>query len=461
MRVTGHDIAGCGAADDPVRREIVRAVVGGWTRYFDGLGFALLLAAVFCGYVFSVGSTPVRDAAIWLCCVVSWSFGAYALRLCYLDQADRFSAAAWEAIWAAAWFVQGLAWSSMAWWFFEPGNPANNALICIVILGMLVSNFYQLGASFLTLTASLAGIGAVTWSSFLWHAGEVAAVVSAVFPVFVVFLVTQAWGVAKNYSDVIAMRFANETLAADRDRALMAAEKASRAKSEFLANMSHELRTPLNAILGFSEIVEKALYGAHASPKYGEYAGHIRSAGQHLLSIVNDILDISKIEAGQMQVHPEWLDAPSMAKDAAALFHARAQAAGVEIVIASGDCRLFADRRAAHQILLNLLSNAVKYTPSGGRIRLSLREAGAAVVMTVEDTGCGIPPDVIPRLFEPFVQTDNSFERAKGGTGLGLALVRSLARLHGGDARLSSVLGKGTSVTVVFPGAQAGPKIAA
>jgi signal transduction histidine kinase len=439
----------------------VRTVVGGWTRYFDGLGFAVLLAAAFCGYVFSVGATPALDGAIWLCWVVAWSCGAYALRLVYLNDPDRFGAAAWEAIWAAVWFLQGLAWSSLAWWFFEPGNAANNALICIVILGMLVSNFYQLGASFPILTSSLVSSGAISWASFFWHDGDVAAVISVVFPLFVVFLITQAWGVAKNYSDTIAMRFANEALAADRDRALMAAEKASRAKSEFLANMSHELRTPLNAILGFSEIVENALFGAHTSPRYGEYAGHIRSAGQHLLSIVNDILDISKIEAGQMQVRPEWIDAPGLAKDAAALFRARAQTAGVEISVAPGAAQLYADRRAAHQILLNLLSNAVKHTPAGGRIDVAMRQARGGVELSVADTGCGIPAEVVPRLFEPFIQTDNSFERTKGGTGLGLALVRSLARLHGGDARLSSVLGEGTTVTVVFPGAQPEPKIAA
>ena len=418
--------------DERIRREVVRAIVGGWTRYFDGLGFALLLSAVFCGFLFSVGSTPLAFAVAWMAIFIVWSCASYALRSYYLQNPNRYRARRWEQIWGVAWFFQGLIWSLLAWWFFEPGHSANNALICIVILGVLVANFYQLGPSFAVLSSSLVSIGSVTWASFLWHDGEIPAVLSVVFPLFVVFLLSQAWGAARQYADAIRLRFANETLAQDLDKARIAAEKANHAKSEFLANMSHELRTPLNAILGFSEIVERALYGAHTAPKYGEYAGYIRSAGLHLLNIVNDVLDISKIEAGQMQVRPEWVDT-----------------------------RVFADRRAAHQILLNLLSNALKFTPPGGSIFVSIDATETGAQLTVRDTGCGIAADLLPGLFQPFVQTDNTFERAKGGTGLGLALVRSLARLHGGDARIESVLGAGTTVTVVFPGAQSGVQIAA
>lgn len=459
--MTNQWLGAGGRADELVRHEIVRIVVGGWTRYFDGLGFAFLLSAVFCGYLFSVGSTPLYVAAIWMGLLTAWSVCAYALRLYYLRDPARFTARRWELIWGVAWFFQGVVWAVLAWWFLEPGNPANNALISIIILGVLVANFYQLGASFVILTSSLLAIGIATWSSFLWHEGEVVDVLSVVFPLFVAFLMSQAWGVAQTTSDSIALRFANAAMAADLDRARIVAERASHAKSEFLANMSHELRTPLNAILGFSEIIENDLLGAQPSSRYGEYAGYIRGAGQHLLSLVTDILDISKIESGQMQVRPETVDAAELARDAAALFKARAQAAEVTLAVEVSTPHLYADRRAAHQILLNLMSNAIKFTPAGGRITLTIRPSGPDVVIAVSDTGCGIPAETLPRLFEPFVQTDNSFARAQGGTGLGLALVRSLARLHGGDARIESVVGAGTSVFVVFPGAQSASQIAA
>ena len=200
--------------------------------------------------------------------------------------------------------------------------------------------------------------------------------------------------------------------------------------------------------------MERALYGAHVSPKYGEYAGHIHSAGLHLLNIVNDVLDISKIEAGQMEVCPEWLETPVLARDAAALFSTRALTAGIDLSIEIAAPRVFADRRAAHQILLNVLSNAVKFTPQGGRIGLAVRAVEGGVEIAVSDTGCGIPEQALPSIFDPFVQTDNCYQRSKGGTGLGLALVRSLARLHGGEARIESVLGQGTTVRVWFPDQQ-------
>jgi signal transduction histidine kinase len=180
-----------------------------------------------------------------------------------------------------------------------------------------------------------------------------------------------------------------------------------------------------------------------------------------LLNIVNDILDLSKIEAGQMQVRPEWLEVQDVARDAVSLFVARARAAGIDIDLETNAARLYADPRAAHQILLNLLSNAVKFTPAGGRIVVRAHETADGVALSVADTGCGIAPETLSGLFQPFMQADNTFERTHGGTGLGLALVRSLARLHGGDASIESAEGKGTTVTVVFPVQQPAAIVAA
>jgi len=236
------------------------------------------------------------------------------------------------------------------------------------------------------------------------------------------------------------------------------AELANRTKSEFLANMSHELRTPLNAIIGFSEIVAGELFGPINSRRYVEYAHDIHTSGIHLLSIISDILDLSKIEAGRRDLFESLVDLYEAAESSLRLVRGRAENGGVKLVngiVRQTVPRIEADERAVKQILLNLLSNAVKFTPEHGRVsvRAELRPDGALAV-TVEDTGIGIAPDNIPRALAPFSQVDNSLSRRYEGTGLGLPLVKSLIELHGGSLELTSEVGKGTVAIVVFPAAR-------
>jgi len=232
------------------------------------------------------------------------------------------------------------------------------------------------------------------------------------------------------------------------------AELANRTKSEFLANMSHELRTPLNAIIGFSEIVAGELFGSIGAPRYVEYARDIHASGIHLLSIISDILDLSKIEAGRRELSESVVDLYEAAESCLRLVRGRADDGGVRLLnaVARPITPLFADERAVKQILLNLLSNAVKFTPEGGRVsvRTELRPDGGLTVL-VEDTGIGIAPENIPRALAPFSQVDSSLSRRYEGTGLGLPLVKSLVELHGGRLELSSELGRGTTAAVVFP----------
>ncbi|HWA70390.1 MAG TPA: ATP-binding protein [Rhizomicrobium sp.] len=246
----------------------------------------------------------------------------------------------------------------------------------------------------------------------------------------------------------ISQRKAQErALVEARDAAL----DASRAKSRFLANMSHELRTPLNAIIGFSEVMTREMFGA-IGPRYQEYSRLIHESGAHLLELINSVLDMSKIEAGKFELHEELFDLEETAQSAVRFLRIPAERAGVALTLAvAPNARLvFADRRAVKQILVNLLSNGVKYTPPGGEVRLGAR-AERGVEITVADTGTGISAEDLARLGKPFEQVETADVRAKEGTGLGLALVKSLAAMHGGEAVLASRLGEGTTVTVRLP----------
>ncbi len=230
------------------------------------------------------------------------------------------------------------------------------------------------------------------------------------------------------------------------------AEAANQAKSEFLANMSHELRTPLNAIIGFSELMQQRFFGPLGSDRYDEYAGDINSSGKYLLGVINDILDMSKIEAGQFSMEREAIDLCPLIRETVRVvsLQAAAKAITVETNIAE-TLTLVADRRAIKQIVINLLSNAVKFTGQGGRISLRARNASGALILTIEDNGCGIPKHALSKLGRPFEQVQNQFSKNHNGSGLGLAISRSLAELHGGALKIRSAEGAGTIVSVRIP----------
>jgi two-component system cell cycle sensor histidine kinase PleC len=230
------------------------------------------------------------------------------------------------------------------------------------------------------------------------------------------------------------------------------AEEASQAKSKFLANMSHELRTPLNAIIGFSEIMESGMFGPLGADKYDEYCSDSRASGQYLLDVINDVLDMSKIEAGRIRLDFEELELNRIFTDALRVVSARAQdkQLAVKSRLADG-LQIHADRRALKQIMLNLLSNAVKFTPDGGNITVRGRHCNEGAVISIMDTGIGIAKDALAKLGRPFEQVENQHTRSHHGSGLGLAIAKSLVELHGGTMRIRSTLGRGTVVRVSLP----------
>lgn len=239
--------------------------------------------------------------------------------------------------------------------------------------------------------------------------------------------------------------------------AMTRAEAANQAKSEFLANMSHELRTPLNAINGFSEIMEAEMFGPLGDQRYKGYAGDILKSGQHLLSLINDILDMAKIEAGKMTLHYEPVALRDVSEDAVRLMRGKIEEAGLTLSLQAGDLpEIEADYRGVKQVLLNLISNAVKFTPDGGAITLSVeRFHGPAgderVRVACADTGIGIAPEDIERLAQPFEQVEGQHSKTTQGTGLGLALTKALIELHGGALTMESAPGEGTTVSFDLP----------
>ena len=244
-----------------------------------------------------------------------------------------------------------------------------------------------------------------------------------------------------------------EVLAAARDEA----ERANRTKSEFLANMSHELRSPLNAIIGFSEIMKGELFGGLGRPEYSEYTTDIYNSGTHLLEVINDILDLSKIEAGRLDLVEGTVDVAELIEGCKRFVISRAQQEGISLQtdIAPGLPFLLADERKLKQILINLLSNAVKFTPEGGIVtaKAALDEDGTFVII-VSDTGIGLKEDDIPTALAPFGQVDSSFSRQYEGTGLGLSLTKALVEIHEGELLIESEEKKGTDVIIRLPGSR-------
>ena len=231
------------------------------------------------------------------------------------------------------------------------------------------------------------------------------------------------------------------------------AEEASRAKSRFLANMSHELRTPLNAIIGFSEVMTREMFGALGVPRYLEYSHLIHESGSHLLELINGILDMSKIEAGKFELSEEIFDLKELLAQSLRFVKLQAERAGVilKMSVAPEAETIFADRRALKQMIVNLLSNGVKFTPRGGEVRVSAVRDERGIEIVVRDTGVGISRRDLDRLGRPFEQVEGELVRSKEGTGLGLALVKAFAAMHGGEASVESALGEGTIVRVRLP----------
>ncbi len=367
----------------------------------------------------------------------------------------------WFPRFVAAQVVISAVWGLVPWLLWDSGNALNHLfLTCgllVVFSGLVVSRANHMDM----LLSGLVPVTALSAVRFVGGWTLLDCAIAGLLVLFALQLFFDARRLTHRLDEDSRLRFEVEDLAREleeaRDEALrkrFEAETANASKTAFLANMSHELRTPLNAILGFSEIIAKECFGPAGSPRYKEYAGDIHSSGAHLLSLINDLLDVAKIEAGRMEIEPEELDVRRTFDTALKIIGTKARERHQELLIEidPNTPSLYADERSLKQILINLVSNAVKFTPEGGRITVvaSRGRCGGFQIM-VEDNGPGIPRDKIDKIFKPFSQVDNRYDRQGGGTGLGLALVRGLAELHAGRAWIESEYGKGCRAYVVIP----------
>ena len=351
-------------------------------------------------------------------------------------------------------------WGAISFLYWVPGNELNHIYVTMVMAIAVYSVVFARSMHIPIMLTAMAVQCGLFFLRLMSADGAVATTIALMLPVYLFYLWFMGQSSNRRIETAIAARFANQDLAVQlssaRDEALRKryeAETANATKTAFLANMSHELRTPLNAILGFSDIIASKAMGTRAVDRYAEYARDIHDSGSHLLSLINDLLDIAKIEAGKMEIELRPVDPRHVAEGAARLIRPRADAKGQAMAaeIAEALPPLLADERALRQMLLNLLSNAVKFTPLGGKITISCRPWQDGVQFCVADNGQGIPADKLSHVFEPFSQIDNRFDREAGGTGLGLALVQGLARLHGGRTWLESPASGGTNAFIYLP----------
>jgi len=425
---------------------------------------ALGMALVATDPVGMFGHRPLRMAAVLpvamaiLGLVASHAGRMYQQDVTHRLQADRVEA--WFPRFLFLQVVTSATWGLIPWMLWEPQSTLNHAFLAGCVSCVMAEQVMSRASHLDFLVAAIVPLLVVSCLRFVIDGTPLDLVIAIGLPAIAGYFLTAGRRLTHRLDEESRLRFEVEDLAREleqaRDEALrkrFEAETANASKTSFLANMSHELRTPLNAILGFSEIIQKECFGPAGSPRYAEYASDIHSSGAHLLSLINDLLDVAKIEAGKMEIEPQALDVQYTLDAALKIISAKSRERGQQLVIRiEADAPpLYADERALKQILLNLVSNAVKFTPEGGRIVVAAsRSAQGDFQIMVEDNGPGIARDKLERIFMPFNQVDNRYDR-RGGTGLGLTLVRGLAELHGGFAWIESDIGKGCRAYVVLP----------
>ena len=437
-------------------RELLRQYAQ--TRLSASLVVTLLVVGT--GIVFGVWLQPLAAAA-WACGMLC--IQALILRVCnrYLTEPPGpNSTKKWRTRFMLLDLVYGLAWTAILVHPTGADVVSNSLMMFLMLLVVAVSSML---ASSLPI-AAIAATAPVTFGVALSF------ILRGNFDNYVLAALAVA---AEGYFILLAQRLHSTTLAALEaraekdaligeleqakaisDEARHRAEAANVAKSRFLAQMSHELRTPLNAILGFSEVMKSEIFGAHAVAVYKDYSGDIHNSGVHLLNLINEILDLSRIEAGRYELNEEAVSLEHVVADCHHLLKLRATSRGITIheVFEHGMPRVWGDERACRQIVLNLLSNAIKFTPQGGEIWLKVGwTASGGQYLSCKDTGSGIAEDEIPIVLASFGQGSNSIKSAEQGAGLGLPIAKSLIDMHGGTFTLKSKLRIGTEVIVTFP----------
>jgi len=402
---------------------------------------------------------------MWLAAVMLTTAIYHLLCHYFVKKAEADGASAvvtgWQMRFVIAEFSLALSWSGLT---SVVGDPPSDSASLVVLFSLLL---FMAVSSIMAATmrpvvlANL--IGSLTGVAKILNQGTMMSNVVLLLMVggVVVFAYVLSRRLFNSQLETLAYRAEKDDLIGEleqeksrSDEARKRAEDANLAKSRFLATMSHELRTPLNAILGFSEVMQGELFGPHAVPQYKEYSNDIHSSGEHLLSLINEVLDLSRIEAGRYTLNEEAIDLAGLVEDCRHMLDIRAKKRDLKIkdTYEPHLPRLWADERAIRQVVLNLLSNAIKFTPQGSEITIKVGwTSRGGQYVSIRDNGAGIPEDEIPLVLETFGRGSQAMKSAEPGTGLGLPIVKGLVELHGGNFVLRSKVREGTEVIATFP----------
>jgi two-component system, cell cycle sensor histidine kinase PleC len=405
---------------------------------------------------------PVRTTGLWICLVLSAVALMLALSRRFLgEDPESVALTTWRRCFILGELLQGASWALVIQ-LLAGAQAAGGRSFLLFVLVMLAALTAMLSATIPV--AVYAGLVPLTFAMLSLIASTpgvdmmMLVAMGASAQVFFLFLANRLYSSAvatlQSRAEKDALFAELEEAKANSDEARRRAEAANLAKSRFLATMSHELRTPLNAILGFSEVMKNEVFGPHASPSYREYSGDIHASGEHLLRLINEILDLSRIEAGRYELNEEAVALPYVVEDCRHMLNLRAKAKNQSFRehIDPTLPRLWADERALRQIVLNILSNAIKFTPPGGEITIKVGwTSSGGQYLSVKDTGPGIPEEEIPIVMASFGRGSLAIKAAEEGSGLGLPIVKGLVDLHGGGFQLKSKPREGTEVIVTFP----------
>jgi two-component system cell cycle sensor histidine kinase PleC len=445
--------------------QVDRVAEGIRSTTVGALGWLLCAAACVSSAVPFFGRVSIERCLLFYALAAFGALVGYCVLPQYYRARDAIETADDAYLWTNRFFwtqLGGGVLQALAFLFvWEPGNLANHLFLWVVWMVIAARFMVYRVARLEFFLASVVPYGVVLFFRSALELTPADAALAVLGGLFVLQILVDGRRLRERRDMDTHLRFANEDMAREleeaRDEALkkrFEAEAANASKTTFLANMSHELRTPLNAILGFSEIIASECLGPIGSQRYKEYAGDIHNSGAHLLSLINDLLDVAKIEAGRMEIEPHMIDTQHTIDVALNLVAMRARERGqtLTITVEPDAAVIYADERSLKQILINLVANSVKFTPERGHIDvIASRNREGDFELLVKDDGPGIAKEKLDRIFQPFSQIDNRYDRQEGGTGLGLALVRGLTELHGGRAWIESANGQGTQVYVVLP----------
>lgn len=461
---SGADKAAAAAVRPPAERDFEYELLFMFARNELVASLAVPILAIVVA-VTLLSWSPAEQLLLWLATI--FISKGILLALCRQFQKQPRSEVdieQWRRNIVAAEFLYGVTWASVAFIEF----PANSqsayfflfaALIVVTAIRILFAATVLpiLHAGTVPITSALVIRFVLTGEPYYWIMAAVAVGIHLYFVFLVKELQANVISMLDYRADKERLIFELEQAKAASDDARRRAEAANMAKSKFLANMSHELRTPLNAILGFSEVMKGEMLGQMQNDTYKSYASDIHASGQHLLKLINDILDLSRIEAGRYDLREEAVDLHELAAESHRLLQLKADAKHIVVRerFRAGVPPIWADKRAVHQICLNLLSNALKFTPANGSVvlRTGVTRKGEPY-LAVADSGPGIPEAEIPQVLASFGQGSLALEMSEGGTGLGLPIVKGLVEIHGGRFELRSKVGKGTEAIVIFPEAR-------